>query len=157
LNVLKDDFELSAAKLDISITGGVTDLIVQSVSRLFKKQILKFIIKEATKVIQTTLPNTINADIAKYSLINADSLQLDLSLTRPPNVTNDNMLSLFVKAGLTNTNPHVNRTDLEEIKFPNFEIGNISRQDLMIHVPVEFVNQGAQALAGGVNFTNLML
>lgn len=90
-------------------------------------------------------------------MITADNLKADFSLTRAPMVTDNSLLSIFVKAEITNFNPIFNHSNLEQIQFPDFEIGAVSRQDLMVHASVEIVNKAARALAGGVNFTAISL
>jgi len=105
IDIVKNDFELSASTMDVQISGGVTELVIQSITRLFKKTILNFIVKEVKSVVSTTLVQKINKDLASFVMLSLDSLKLDLSLVQPPKVTDDNFLSIFVTGMASNVAP----------------------------------------------------
>jgi hypothetical protein len=87
--------------------------------------------------VQTTLPETINSDLAKYVAPSFTNVGIDLSLVQPPVITNDDQLSIFFKGTVFNSKPIFKEAKILSTVHPNFEIGAISRQDLMLHITEE--------------------
>jgi len=66
IDIVKSDFNLTAADMQIYVTGGVTDFVIQTIARLFKKTILNAVVNEAKKIMETTLIEIINSDLKQY-------------------------------------------------------------------------------------------
>ena len=64
--------------------------------RLFKKTILKSLIKEVKSIVNDKIVTTINADLKKLSHLQIAGLGVDLSSVNTPIVTDNDMLSLFL-------------------------------------------------------------
>jgi len=80
---------------------------------------------------------------------------VDVSMIRPPAVTDNDMLSLFFNGTFYPTD----NSDVPRVQHPSFEIGAISRQDVMIHIPETSLQSFFYAMAGpqGLNVTDFML
>lgn len=97
----------------------------------------------------------VNSDLAGLAHIEMAGVGADISLIRPPTITDSNLLSLFFNGTFYPTD----NAEVPRVQHPNFEIGAISRQDVMIHIPETSLQSLFYALAGpqGLNVTEFML
>ena len=102
--------------------------------RLFKKSILKGLIKEVKSIVTDRIFTSINADLKKHTHFQTAGLGFDVSASRKPMVTDNNMLSLFMN-GTFYSDAAQALGQVSKTQHPRFEVGNASRQDLMIHMP----------------------
>lgn len=125
--------------------------------RLFKKTILKTLIKEVKSIVTDKLVTSVNADLKKLTHLQKAGLGIDISSVVPPTVTDNEFLSLFLNGTFySEANQATNK--ISHTDHLNMEIGSVGRQDLMIHVPTSFLGSAVKALAhGGLNVTDLLM
>ena len=129
LNVLALDID--ATKSDIKIVGFFLSFFENIILKEFNTKIFAKIVEETKTYIETTLEDEAN----QYLLDNGshyyvDGLGFDYSQTRQPSVTDDSLLTFFMKGTFYGENAaHVN-----SIQHTKFEVGQEGVQDLMLHV-----------------------
>ena len=96
LNVL--DFNLDEAKSDIKVKGFFLSFFEDMILKVFKRVIFAEIGRETTKLIEGPLEQDANDFLKAHgSHYLVDGLGCDFSQTRQPSVTDDSLLSFFMK------------------------------------------------------------
>ena len=96
LNVLALDID--AAKSDIKVKGFILSFFENMILKELNSKIFSKIIDQATHYIETTLEDDANAYLFQHgSHYYVDGLGFDYSLTRQPSVTDDSLLTFFMK------------------------------------------------------------
>ena len=126
---------VDSCKSSLTITGGITDWFINQITKLFKPLILKELIKEAESVVSNLVHTTVNEDLKKYgSHFDVDGVGFDFAQIRTPIVSEDLTASMFVNGTFyEETTQKLGKVIPTE--HTSFEIGNISRRDLMFHMP----------------------
>jgi hypothetical protein len=128
-NVLALDIDI--AKSDIKIKGFFLSFFADLILKEFKTQIFAKIIDQTQTFIETTLEDDANSYLFEHgSHYYVDGLGFDFSQTRQPSVTDNSLLTFFMKGTFYGENAaHVN-----SIQHTKFEVGQEGVQDLMLHV-----------------------
>lgn len=130
LNVI--DLSLDSAKSDIKVEGFILSFFTDMILKEFKNKIFKKIAEETTKIIEGPLETDTNNFLKAHgSHYKVDGLGFDFSQTRQPTVTDDSLLSFFMKGVFYGDNATEEAYAIEHTKF---EVGQEGVQDMMIHV-----------------------
>lgn len=129
LNVLALDIDV--VKSSIRIEGFFLSFFIDLILKDFNTKIFAKIIEETTTFIETTLEDDANQYLFEHgSHYYVDGLGFDFSQTRVPTVTDDSLLTFFMKGTFYGENAaHVN-----SIPHKKFEVGQEGVQDMMLHV-----------------------
>jgi len=133
------DFAMSldAAKSDIVVSGSWEYWITSKLISVFNKAIFSKLISEIKNVIPSTLETKINDVLYKHgSHYSVDGLGFDYSQMKKPEVSNDELLTIFFNGTFFSDDAQAGRTGKEiiETEHPNIDISSVSKQDLMLHM-----------------------
>lgn len=159
LKIVNMSIGLDNHKSDIKITGGLVDWFLDKFVGLFNSLIFSEITKQASGIITNLVNTSINDDLKEYGThIAFDGIGFDFALTKDPVVSQDQMATLFLngtffddmsqQAGVVTPTVH-----------PSFEIGKMSRQDVMVHIQKSSVASLITNIFGspeGLNVTGII-
>lgn len=132
------------------------DYIAGFVINLFRKSLLTKILEEVQTQVMAKATPKINDDLKGLTHYEIAGVGVDFSMIKPPTITDNDMLSLFMNGTFYSAD---NSEGVPKVTHPNFEVGTISRQDLMLHIPESFIASLFNSMAGknGLNITEFML
>jgi hypothetical protein len=161
ISIERLDLSANASASHISVTGGVTEFVIQELANLFRKTILTKLLSEVKYTMQNTLLEKINEELLQYGThYETAGLGLDFSQIRSPEVANDTLLSLFMNGTFYSESAQEQDTYHKQIKHEDFEVVEAGMYDLMAHIPettmLSLLNSWTST-TGGANLTELFL
>lgn len=127
---------IDKAESDIKVEGFHLSGLADKVLEIYKSDIFDKIIAKSEDYIETTLIEKINEELEEYTHYDlADGIGFDYALTRVPQVTDDEMLTVYMNGTFFDEKAQAMGVDIVKTEHDLFEVGSVSEQDLMIHLP----------------------
>ena len=130
------DMQIDKAESEIKVEGFFLSGLADKVLDIYKSSIFDKVISKSEDYIETTLVEKINEELDAYTHYDlADGIGFNYALTRVPQVTDDEMLTFFMNGTFYDEQAQKSGSDIVKTEHDLFEIGSVSEQDLMLHLP----------------------
>ena len=157
IDIANINLSVDEAQSDIKVDGFFLSGLADKVIETYKSDLIDKIIKSSESYVETTIVDKINVELedldTHFNL--GDGLGFDYSLTRVPQVTDDAMLTFYMNGTFYDERAQAGDSEIVNTEHDLFEIGSVSEQDLMIHVPQSTFESGIKTLYrdGGFNIS----
>lgn len=158
IKVEKFEMSVDARHSHISITGGVSEWCIQTLSNLFRRSILYTLTKEATKIVEGSIENKVNTLLKEHGThLELAGYGLDFSQLSSPQIANDTYFNMYMNGTFFSEQAQAEGTVISS-EHKKFELGSVSKQDIMMHIPETFMTSFINAVvqtSGGLNITEV--